>query len=127
MVRLAAITGCVRHPVASGQGAREALRALRGIRRELPRHGIHTRAPALRALTLPGVRGGRLALWLVRASCLERSLVMQALLAARGERHPIVVGVVRPGRQFEAHAWLAGYDPISAQAEYSVIVRVPPP
>ena len=127
MARLAPLTGCIRHPVATGQGAREALRALQSVRRQLPMHGLLARSPAVQPVTLPGVRGGRLALWLFRASCLERSLVMQALLAARGERHSMVVGVAPPGDDFTAHAWLAGYDPVSSQADFSVIMRLPPP
>lgn len=43
----------------------------------------------------------------VRASCLERSLVRQAWLRARGARHDVVIGV-RGGNNFEAHAWVDG-------------------
>jgi transglutaminase superfamily protein len=127
MARVTALASCLRHPLATAGGGRHALRALRSVRRDLPHRGFETRAPELPALSLPGVRGGRLALRLARASCLERSLVLQGMLAARGERHTLLIGVARPGSGLEAHAWLAGYDPSRAGASYSVLARVPPP
>jgi hypothetical protein len=127
MAPLVALADCVRHPLATVAGARHALRGLRAVRRDLPARGLETRAPSPPALSLPGVRGGRVALRLARATCLERSLVLQALLAARGERHVMVVGVAQPGADAKAHAWLADYDPVSSHAGYSVITRVPPP
>jgi hypothetical protein len=127
MARVVALADCLRHPLSTVAGASDALRALRVVRRELPLRGLETRAPAVRPLSLPGVRGGRVALRLAGASCLERSLVLQAVLAARGERHEVLVGVARPGVDVEAHAWLADYDPASSHANYSVITRVPPP
>ncbi len=126
MARVMALAECLLHPIATLAGARHALRALRAVRRELPIRGLETRAPAVRPLSLSGVRGGRVALRVARASCLERSLVLQAVLAARGERHEVLVGVARPGVDVQAHAWLANYDPPYARSGYTVIARVPP-
>jgi hypothetical protein len=40
------------------------------------------------------------------ASCLVRSLVLWYLLARRGQASELVIGVRRPGRALEAHAWV---------------------
>jgi hypothetical protein len=57
-----------------------------------------------------------------RATCLERSVVLQAWLAAAGREHAVVVGI-RPGARFTAHAWVEG---LEADAGYVEIARVPP-
>ena len=43
-----------------------------------------------------------------RASCLERSLVLQRWLAAHEEPRDVVIGVAPPSTGFAAHAWLEG-------------------
>lgn len=44
-----------------------------------------------------------------RATCLERSLILQAWLAAHGMRRDVVIGVRRDG-DVKAHAWLDGVE-----------------
>ena len=42
------------------------------------------------------------------AKCLEAALVRQALFDSRGIHRKLVIGVVGPGEDFRAHAWLEG-------------------
>lgn len=46
----------------------------------------------------------------------------QAWLAANGRHHDVLVGV-RVAPSFLAHAWVEGYDAISAD-EYTVLARI---
>jgi Transglutaminase-like superfamily len=55
-----------------------------------------------------------------------RSIVMQAWLAAQGERRDLVVGVVRPGPELEAHAWLEGEEP-HGEHRFQELIRRPGP
>lgn len=64
--------------------------------------------------TGPAIAADRLA-WLVRAaaqsqpwkvSCLERSLVLQAILSWYGPRPELKIGVRRDGKALQAHAWV---------------------
>jgi hypothetical protein len=57
-----------------------------------------------------------------RASCLERSLLRQAWLDARGYPLDVVIGVKR-GKTVEAHAWVDG-DPNAA--DWIEIHRIAP-
>jgi hypothetical protein len=41
-----------------------------------------------------------------RATCLERSLIIQRSLWAAGRRHDLLIGVVRADGKITAHAWL---------------------
>ncbi len=43
---------------------------------------------------------------LVRATCLDRSLVLWGLLRRRGIDSALQIGARKAGEQFEAHAWL---------------------
>jgi hypothetical protein len=59
-------------------------------------------------------------------TCLERSLVLQAWLAAHDVPCEVVIGVTRTGGAVTAHAWLdieAG-DPVARS--YAEIHRLPP-
>ena len=64
-------------------------------------------------------------LWCRRASCLERSLVLQRWFAQYGRDFDVVVGVMNDDR-FRAHAWLAGTEPRS-EREFTEIMRVEAP
>jgi hypothetical protein len=55
-------------------------------------------------------RGVRAVLRRRRATCLERSLVLQQWLVARGDPRDLVIGVIGPSDGFKAHAWLDGED-----------------
>jgi hypothetical protein len=61
------------------------------------------------------------ALRLRRATCLERSLILQAWLVAHGARHDVVIGV-KHDATFAAHAWLDRLDDAPTFVE---IYRVP--
>jgi hypothetical protein len=60
----------------------------------------------------------------MRATCLERSLVLQRWDAGQRLSRDLVIGVTAPSRGFHAHAWLDG-DP-DAVPEMVVILRRPP-
>lgn len=61
-----------------------------------------------------------------RASCLERSLVLQCWLTAHGIEHDVLVGVAGGAASMEAHAWIEGYDADSQGAGFEVLTRVGP-
>jgi hypothetical protein len=105
------------------RGAWWTLRSLRRVRRQL-RNG------ALADVTIDAPPElGRTAGWGVDAvirrtptSCLERSLVLQRWLAARGEPRDVVIGVRAPSAGFRAHAWLEG----EPSGDYDELVRLSP-
>jgi hypothetical protein len=103
--------------------AQWALRASWSVRRQL-----HSRSPIeVRVPKPPGrlsedaFRGVRYTLRQREALCLERSLVYQEWLAARGEYVDVVIGVSNPN-DFKAHAWLDGWEPEAAD-EFAELVR----
>jgi hypothetical protein len=57
-----------------------------------------------------------------RATCLERSLIMQRWLMANGEPHDVLIGVRSPRETTIAHAWLDHED---ARCHH-VLMRLPP-
>jgi len=67
-------------------------------------------------------RGVAFALRRRRATCLESALVRQAMLAARGVRREVVIGVARPAGAFRAHAWLEGD---AVDGRFTELVRRP--
>jgi Transglutaminase-like superfamily len=86
-----------------------ALRALGRTRRQL-RAGkledvVLAAPPALGPSADHGVNA---VLRRARGTCLERSLVLQRWLAARGDARDVVIGVSAPATGFRAHAWLDG-------------------
>jgi Transglutaminase-like superfamily len=101
-----------------------ATRAMRRLRRDLRQVGLHAQVPQPPALPEAAVRGVRGVAWLSHATCLERSLLMQRWLVAHGEAHDVLVGVGPSARDFEAHAWLEGYDPDESGAGFEVLTRV---
>jgi hypothetical protein len=100
-------------------------RELRRLRRVLP-HGGLGRVSLRRPPPLPdrAVRGVEALARARNATCLERSLILQSWLAARGREHEIVIGVATPENGFHAHAWLQGYDDESTGAGYDVLTRI---
>ena len=101
-----------------------AARSVRAVRRELRVRPVgEVRVPP--PPTAPGRRGERgvsLALRRFEPSCLERALVLQRWLAARGDPRDVVIGVTAPDADFRAHAWLDGESP----HEFREIARVAP-
>ena len=99
------------------------MRSLRRVRRQL-------RAGELEDVSIDGPPElGWTAGWGVdavlrrtRTSCLERSLVLQRWLAARGEHRDVVIGVRAPSASFRAHAWLDG----EPSGDYDELRRLSP-
>jgi hypothetical protein len=113
----------IRRAWAFARGAWWALRAVRTVRRALPTRPVHeVRAPAPPPLGRGGERGVRAVLRRLRPSCLERAIVLQRWLAARGDPREIVIGVTAPDARFQAHAWLEGEPPL----QFQEIARVAP-
>jgi Transglutaminase-like superfamily len=89
-------------------GAAWAVIAVRGVRRDLRRRPVDdARVPAPPPLPARARRGVDAVLRRLEPSCLERALVLQRWLAARGEPRDVVIGVTAPS-DFRAHAWLEG-------------------
>lgn len=103
-----------------------ALRALRRLRRELPTAGLEVRVMAPPAAPRASVRGVELMLRLGRATCLERSLVVQRWLLARRCPHDVLVGVAGGADALDAHAWIDRYDRAAEGSGYEVLTRVGP-
>jgi hypothetical protein len=100
-----------------------AHRAAAATRRSLRSQGLNgTRVAPPPALPDHARRGAASVLHRTRASCLERSMVLQAWDTAHGRRRDLVVGVTGPGQAFRAHAWLEG-DPASSSAGFRVLFR----
>ncbi len=97
------------------------------VRRELRAHGTNASVPAPPAgLSLwSGHQVSRYLRWR-RATCLERSLILQRWLAAHGKLVPVVIGVGTTDDVFAAHAWLPGFDPETEYVGYREISRIEP-
>ena len=65
-----------------------------------------------------------IAFWLRRrrATCLERSLILQRWLMTIGQPHDVLIGVEAPGETMVAHAWLDHEDPQG----FHVLLRIDP-
>lgn len=105
------------------RGAVWAARALRGVRRDVREHGLHARVERPRGIGPGGLKGVVLLTRMARATCLERSLILQSWLGAQGSEYEVLVGVELSGSGIEAHAWLGGWE--TARPELSVIAVVP--
>jgi hypothetical protein len=92
------------------RGAGWAMLALHRLRREIPSEGLDVHVLAPRAASPRGVRGVEASLRLRRATCLERSLIVQRWLMAYGSLHDVLVGVNGGTGSMEAHAWIDRYD-----------------
>lgn len=103
-----------------------ALRALTRTRRTLKSDGlISPRLPRVPALASSARRGAVGALRRLKATCLERAMVLQAWDAAHDVRRDLVIGVTSPGDGFRAHAWLDGEAPCHEEG-FTELVRRPP-
>jgi hypothetical protein len=106
---------------AGAAAARWAVAQHRSLQRTLPHGG--TGAPVAPPPPLPrgAVRAVLIVLRVRGATCLERSLIVQAWLKARGDRRDVVIGV-RRAETVLAHAWIDGLEDGSRYAE---LHRVP--
>jgi hypothetical protein len=77
-------------------------------RRQLAAGGLDVDLDPPRPLPLSVGAGVYAALRVRRATCLERSFVLQKWLAAHGEPRDVVIGVRAGDGPFRAHAWIDG-------------------
>ncbi|QTE29423.1 lasso peptide biosynthesis B2 protein [Pengzhenrongella sicca] len=105
-----------------------ALWALLRVRRAL------RRGPLIDVEVAPPPRGTRrelraaqAVLRRTRASCLERSLLLQRWYARHGVACDLVIGVTAPGSGFHAHAWLEGEGLPAARVVGTELLRRPTP
>lgn len=98
-----------------------AERMLRRARAQLPSRGLKTEIdpPPFASDGLTVAVAGWLRLR--RATCLERSLIVQQWLLALGRPHDVLIGVAGGRAPAVAHAWLEGED----GRGYAVIAQVP--
>ncbi|WP_369140378.1 lasso peptide biosynthesis B2 protein [Modestobacter versicolor] len=103
-----------------------AHKALRAARRRLPVDGLSTVVTPPPPLPSGARRGVQAVLRRTAPTCLERSLVLQAWLAAHGVPCEVVIGVARDDDGVRAHAWLdiEGGDVLARQ--YREIHRLAP-
>lgn len=112
----------LRVDVPTVQAAAWAWRELRRLRQVLPQEGLQASARRPPPLPEGAARGVLGVAWLGRATCLERSIILQSWASAHGRDYDIVVGV-DPAGSFRAHAWLEEFD--GPQPEYLEITRKP--
>lgn len=86
--------------------------------------GVRAPVPPPPMVPPRAVRGVRWGLALRRATCLERSLVMQRWLVAHGIERDVLIGVAKDGGRTLAHAWIAGQEALNDR-EYVEMTRVP--
>ncbi len=99
--------------------------ALRRLRRDIPTQGLDVRVQSPSIASPNGVRAVAFALKAQRATCLERSLVLQQWLASSGRPYEVLIGVAS-GASVEAHAWIDRYDPEDEGQHFEVLARVAP-
>jgi hypothetical protein len=120
------MAGGVQAGVGGVRAASWALRAHRATRRALRERPLHdvtvpeppSLLPASGALAVRAVLKGS------RASCLERSLVLQRWMTAHGDPRDVVIGVCGP-QDFRAHAWLDG-EPAPYDQGFRELTRMAP-
>jgi Transglutaminase-like superfamily len=105
-----------------------AWRAAVHTRRSLRSGGLDAAVPppAPPALPSEALRGVHAVLYRRGETCVVRSIVLQAWLAAHGEPRDLIVGVAEPGDAFEAHAWLEG-EPPHDDGPFHELLRRPAP
>jgi hypothetical protein len=101
-----------------------AVFALRRLRGEISELGLEAQVPPPPELAPEGLRGVEAALRRRRATCLERSLILQRWLLAHGDPHEILIGVNGGADRIEAHAWIDGYDPEAHEQGFRVLTHV---
>lgn len=95
-----------RYSLASARAALWAWAGVRRAARALARDGVEATVAPPPSLPAGARRGVEAVLRRTSPTCLERSLVLQAWLAAHGVPCEIVIGVLKDGSQVKAHAWL---------------------
>ena len=101
-----------------------ALRTARACLRDGEVRGV--RVPAPPPVSGSAARAVRIVLDVSRASCLERSLVLQRWLAAHGVARDVILGTEGTTLSgFSAHAWIDG-DPQPPGRSYVELLRLSP-
>lgn len=111
------------------RGARWAARSVSTIRDEVRGDGLGVTVAPPPTTSRGSLRGARIALRVRRASCLERSLVVQRWWASRGIALEVIVGVRHPdaiGSGPLAHAWVDRWDD-DWSPTFAEIRRIPAP
>lgn len=104
-----------------------AARSIRRLRVDLRINGLEAELKAPPALPSSAVSGVNATARCMRASCLERSLLLQKWLLAHGSPHTLVIGVPAPtDGPFIAHAWLEGHDRADDGRGYAQLLRLDP-
>lgn len=105
-----------------------ALAQHRHVRRRLATVRVHavSVAPPPHGLPDRARRAVTAALRLRRATCLQRSLILQAWDAAHGRPRPVIIGVMAPSQGFRAHAWIDGDRGSGAGAGFNELMRLEP-
>jgi hypothetical protein len=101
-----------------------AARSVNDLRRNPPGLDGSDALPTVPDLPASAMLGVRLALRLLRPTCLVRATVLQAWYCAHGEERDLVIGVTAPSKGFAAHAWLEG-DPPCHSAGFEELTRRP--
>ena len=103
-----------------------ALLATLRLRLRLRRSGLERcSVPGPPALRAEARRGVHAALKVLRGTCLERAIVLQRWLGARGDARDVVIGVAGSMGTFRAHAWVDG-EPDALRSEFAEITRFRP-
>jgi Transglutaminase-like superfamily len=117
-------------PLLKPTNARAALWAfiaLRRARRDLAARGLDGTYVAPPPRLPVAARAGVFAVVLRRPNtCLERALVLQRWEADHGASSDVIIGVVAPGADFVAHAWLETM-PDAPPGAFQEIMRLPAP
>lgn len=109
-------------------GARWAIEQHRLVKGHLKQDGLGAQVQPPPTVRRGSLRGARAALWLRRASCLERSMILQRWWATRGVGLEVVIGVRNPNRHRGpmAHAWVDRFDRDWTH-RFAEIRRIAPP
>lgn len=109
-------------------GARWAIEQHRLVKGYLKQDGLGAQVQPPPTVRRGSLRGARAALWLRRASCLERSMILQRWWATRGVGLEVVIGVRNPNRHRGpmAHAWVDRFDRDWTH-RFAEIRRIAPP
>lgn len=109
-------------------GARWAIEQHRLVHGRLKEDGLGAEVQPPPTVLRGSLRGARMALWVRRATCLERSMILQRWWATRGVGLDVVIGVRNPNRHRGpmAHAWVDWFDRDWTH-RFAEIRRIPPP
>lgn len=100
--------------------------AVRRVSTNLAARGVQAVVPPPPAVPAGARRGVDAVLRRASPTCLERSVVYQAWLAAQGVPCEVVVGVAGSGANVRAHAWLDVESSDAMAATYHEIYRILP-